>query len=368
MPLTLDPVVSVTLEITPVSPVRRDLNLGLIIGDSAHISTTDRVKIYANADEMLTDGFLNTDPEYKAAVLYFSQKPRPQRVAIGVQGVAPETPAQAVTDARAKNAEWYAVAFAKDLTDQEILDVAAYIETTDSVFFYTTSSANVPAGTVGNIFEVMKGLKYRRSHGFYSTDPTKGAVVSIMAYAMTTNFSQANSAYTLNLKSLPGVAVDNLTSVEVATIKNNNGNCYIQRGYTYDVYQFGVNADGSYFDEVHGLDWLKLQIQRNVMDLLTSVRKVPQTDTGVTSIVNAVTAALDGGLRNGLIAPGVWTGPDIGTLTSGTALEKGYFVLAGSVADQSDAERQARIAPPIYAAIKMAGAIHSVVISVLVNR
>jgi len=70
----------------------------------------------------------------------------------------------------------------------------------------------------------------------------------------------------------------------------------------------------------------------------------------------------------GFIAPGVWNGGEVLNLTNGTTLDAGYIVMAEAVADQSQADRDARKAPPIYVCIKTAGAIHYVTIAVNVNR
>ncbi len=40
-------------------------------------------------------------------------------------------------------------------------------------------------------------------------------------------------------------------------------------------------ANGDFFDERHGLDWLQNYVQNNLYNLLyTSTTKVPQTDPG----------------------------------------------------------------------------------------
>jgi len=53
----------------------------LILG--AHNHWTDRVHIYGNLSEMVADGFATTDPEYRAAMRWFSQTPTPARVYVG---------------------------------------------------------------------------------------------------------------------------------------------------------------------------------------------------------------------------------------------------------------------------------------------
>jgi hypothetical protein len=55
-------------------------------------------------------------------------------------------------------------------------------------------------------------------------------------------------------------------------------------------------------------------------------------------------------------------------IATGQTLSKGYYVYAPSVASQSAAARAARQAPVIQAAVKLAGAIHSVNVLVNVNQ
>ncbi len=50
------------------------------------------------------------------------------------------------------------------------------------------------------------------------------------------------------------------------------------------------------------------------------------------------------------------------------AIENGYLVLSEPIDEQAPADRESRIAPPIYIMLKLAGAIHFVIIEVNVNR
>lgn len=128
-------------------------------------------------------------------------------------------------------------------------------------------------------------------------------------------------------------------------------------------------ANGYFFDEVHGTDWLQNELQTAVYNVLyTSQTKVPQTDPGINRIVTAIVDRLEQGVANGLIAPGQWNGPDIGALRSGQYLSTGYYVYAPPVSSQSQADREARKAPVIQVAIKLAGAVHFADVIVNVNR
>jgi hypothetical protein len=74
------------------------------------------------------------------------------------------------------------------------------------------------------------------------------------------------------------------------------------------------------------------------------------------------------GTTNGLIAPGVWNSDGFGQLREGDYLEDGYYIYSQPIVDQDQSEREQRKAPPIQAAVKLAGAIHSVDVAVDVNR
>lgn len=368
MTLPINDVVQVVVSVSPVSAVRSGFNLGLIIGKSTTVSTADRVKIYSSTDEMATDGFTTASPEYKAALLYFAQNPRPSKVAIGRwDGTGSETAAQAVTACRLANSEWYACTIC-GAVKADITAVAAYIETATpkSAFFYTTADADVKAGTAGNVAITLKGLNYKRTLGQYST--VVDAAAAIMGYAMGANNGTANSAYTLAYKKESGVTTEALASTDVSKIKASNCNVYINRGSIYDVFEQGIVADGTSFDEVLGLDMLADNIQKAVMDVLTQYPKIPQTEDGVGLLLNAINGPCLQARTVGFIAPGVWTGPNLLNLRTGDTLSQGYAIQSESIASQAVADRQNRLAPPIYVAVKLAGAIEHVVITVHVDR
>jgi hypothetical protein len=128
-------------------------------------------------------------------------------------------------------------------------------------------------------------------------------------------------------------------------------------------------ANGYFFDEVHGLDWLQNDMQTAIYNALyTSPTKIPQTDAGVNQLVAAVEASCERAVNNGLVAPGVWNAPGFGAIDQGQTLAKGYYVYAPPVSSQSQADRAARKAPTLQAAVKLAGAVHFANVIVNVNR
>jgi hypothetical protein len=365
--LSLNQVVNVSINVAPVTAIIANFNIGLIVGDSTIISEVIRVKKYAGLLEMIADGWLGTEPEYKAALLYFSAKPAPAKVIIGRKGLT-DTALQAVTACRIASTEWY-ICTVCEATKADILAVAAFIEAVvpTSVYFYTTKDADILTNTAGNVFLTLKGLKYRKTMGQYSN--TDDAVVSIMGYAMGANTGLVGSAYTLAYKPENGVAVEvALTDAQCGTIEDSNGNIYISRGVQYSIFESGVMADGTPADEVINLDILANSIQQSVMNLLVTIAKVPQTEDGISMILNAIVTPCKAARDIGFVAPGVWKAAPLFNLDTGDTLSTGYAIMASSIREQSVEDRAARKAPPIYVALKLAGAVEHVVINVQVNR
>jgi hypothetical protein len=378
--LNLDRIVDISVQVSPVSAPRGTFNQALFIGTtSGVIDTTERLREYDNVADMLTDGFTTDDEEYKAANIYFSQTPTPSKLWIGYQeiGSPAETCLDALTDCRTKNNDWYiAVCLAAVAADHK--EIAAYIETAtpSSLYGFTTSDADciAAAPSPDNIFGYLKALDYKRTFGQYATTQDAVypnniyAICGIVGYACGQNTGLANSAFTLKFKEEAGVATEPLTTTMVGYIEGKNGNVYLSYGSFYNVFEQGVMfADGWFFDQMINIDMLVNNIQLSVMDLLASNPKVPQTDSGVTQIIGVINSACDQAVNIGFLAAGVWDGVNILNLYHGDVLPKGYICQAQTVASQSAADRAARKAPPIYLAIKPAGAIHSVIIGIYMS-
>lgn len=366
--LPLSDIVNITVNVGPIASIRTGFNLGLIIGKSAIISAEIRVKTYSKLSDMTADGWLGTEPEYLAAQTYFSQVPRPISVAIGRwDATGTETAVEAVTACRGTNTEWYGCMVC-GAAKADIVAIATYIESASpvSVYFYTTADSDVLAGTAGNIMDTLQQDKIHRTIGQYST--TTDAIAAILGYAMGANTQTANSAYSLAYKQEIGVTPESLTSTQVTLIKHFNGNIYVNRGASYNLFEDGVMADGTYFDELLNLDILTNNIQTAVINSFATLPKVPQTDDGVAILTNVITTPLEKARSIGYIAPGVWNTAGVLNIKTGDVLSRGYIILSDTIANQSQADRDARKSPPIYILIKLSGAIQHVVINIFVNR
>ncbi|HET6804878.1 MAG TPA: DUF3383 domain-containing protein [Frateuria sp.] len=290
-----------------------------------------------------------------------------------VAGIAAETLVAGVQALANKSNDWYGlyVAAASAPGDSDVLAVAEYVEGASPSRIYgvtTQASAVLDSAQTTDIASQLKALKYKRTFVQYSSS-SPYAAASLFGRAFTVDFTANNTVITLKFKQEPGVAAETLTESQAAALKAKNCNVFVAYNNDTAIVKEGVMVNGYFFDEVHGTDWLQNDLQTAVYNLLyTSPTKIPQTDAGVNQVVTEVDKRLDKSVTNGLVAPGVWNAPGFGALSQGQTLAKGYYTYASPVADQSQADREARKAPAMQVAIKLAGAVHFAGIVVNVNR
>lgn len=283
-------------------------------------------------------------------------------------GAVAETASAALQAQQDFNTEWYGFGFTNVASVQDLKDAAGWAEARVKIFGYTTSDQSVKDSLVTNdVASYMKTNLYRRTFGMFDSNDAYAAF-SAMARAFAVNFNENNSTLTLKFKTLPGSSPETLTVGQAAVLDSKNINYYTYFGDSAMLAE-GKMANGVFFDEVHGLDWLQNAIETNVFGFLyTRTTKVPQTDRGMVLIGQQIKKALDEGVNNGLLAPGTWNGGEFGELHTGDFLDTGYYVYANPMRTQNQSDREARRAPPFQVAAKGAGAIHFVDISVNFDR
>lgn len=376
--LDLKNIIELNVSLAAKSASRKGFNVGLILGSSTVIGTDERVRLYTSADALLQDGFRDDSLEYEAALLYFSQKPQPKRLAVGRFDVSEDkTRLAAIKACRAKNSEWYCfVELGASEGDQKDAAMWAEAAQPSCLHLYTTHDDKVLTSTTGEnaIFNYLKSKKYSRSLGIYCGDEDVESAVAAMGYAMGANNGLAGSAFTLAYKSLVGVDTDDLTENQVDYVCGNryttgcNGNVYVTRLEQYDILQQGYMADGTPFDEMLNLDMLCNDIELNIMDRLYQAKKIPGTEAGVESLKNVIAVACRKHVKTGFIAPGKWNGETVLDLNEGDYLPDGYLIQSEPIDEQAQADRDKRICPPIYVSIKLAGALEFITVGVYVNR
>jgi hypothetical protein len=286
-------------------------------------------------------------------------------------GIAAETALSAATLFDSAYGQKFYGLFIDGAVDADHTSVAAYIEGTNTKHAYgvnTQEAAVLVATDTTNIAYQLKQLGFRKSLVQYSSN-SNYAVVSLMARILTTNYTANNTVITLMYKTEPGVIAEQINSNQVAALTGFNCNVFVAYDNNTAIIQNGVVASGDFIDTIFGADWLAIDIQNSVYNLLYSnPTKIPQTDAGNHIITTGIELVCAQGVTNGLLAPGTWTQPGFGTLNQNDYLSKGYYVYAPPISSQNPSDRAARKSVTFQVAAKLAGAIHTVDVIVNINR
>ncbi|HGJ5866221.1 MAG TPA: DUF3383 domain-containing protein, partial [Arsenophonus nasoniae] len=198
-----------------------------------------------------------------------------------VSGMDGETIVDAVSTLADFSSGWYGLVVTSALSTDEVKGIANFIGAAGSsrVFGYTTQDTTVLDSTkADDIASQLKQAKYQRVFTQYSAS-TPYAAASAFGRAFSVNFNGNNTTITLKFKQEPGVKAETLTTSQANTLADKNCNVFVNYDNDTAIIQEGVMANGDFFDERHGLDWLQNFVQTNLYNLLyTSTTKVPQTE------------------------------------------------------------------------------------------
>jgi len=290
-----------------------------------------------------------------------------------VSGYAAETPVQCASILSDMSTLWYGLMFSASVqpTDDQSIAVSSFIEAVDIRRIYGVTIIDpgvLDSSNTTDLASRQMAAGYLRSFCQYSLN--QYAIASYFGRAFTVDFTGNNTVITMMFKQEPSVAAENLTTTQANTLQSKRCNVFTQYVNNTNIIQYGVMSGPAWFDEIHDTDWLQDAVQNACYNLLyTSPTKIPQTDQGMNQLVNAISQVCAQAVTNGIVAPGTWTSTaTFGQLTTGSFLKTGYYIYAQPIALQSQADREARIAPPIQVAIKLAGAIQQVNVIIDVNR
>jgi hypothetical protein len=384
--LNLNRVVNVSMVFSPVAASIRGFGTLLIIGDTAEVlGESEAYRTYNSSDDVITD-FGTDAPESLAAQAYFGQSPKPKTLLVANKAktaTLAETVSKLLAD-YGRNFYGLALALSETVPDDDYFQIAQLIEaSSDSHIFGITLtdkkgiSDSVYSENSVDLASKLKRGSYTRTIVFYADYNAEDSAyalnkyfgVSALGRMFSVNFYGSRTTLTLKFKQAPSIQPSALTTTEVTNLEARNINVYAM--YENDTYiiEQGVMASGMWADERHGTDWLQNAIQTEVYNLLyQSKTKIPQTNDGVNMIISRIANTLNVAVNNGLVAAGTWNSDGFGDLAEGDYLDTGYYIYAESIDDQLQSEREARHAPAIQCAIKLAGAIHDVDITVNVNR
>lgn len=205
------------------------------------------------------------------------------------------------------------------------------------------------------------------------TDGFENAKLMLAAYmgrAFSVNFSGTQTSQTMNLKTLVNVLPDSgIDQTAYTNAKAAGVDLYVSYEGDPGVLSSGGN---SYFDTVYENMALKFHAQIQMYNALkTTGTKIPQTESGMAALRNALAQVFIQFVRNGVLAPGTWNSsqtfgdPEV---FRQNIENQGWYIYSLPIALQAQSEREQRIAPMIQGACKRAGAIHEADVLILVEE
>lgn len=202
---------------------------------------------------------------------------------------------------------------------------------------------------------------------------TRRMAAAYAGRAMSVDFTGSSTTNSMHLKQLATVLADTgITQTTLNTCITLGVDVYCSIAGRPSVFSTGGTTGGNaFFDEVYNLDWLVLALQTAGFNALASTStKLPQTEPGIAVLRGAYINVLNQAVTNGYVAPGAWNSPELFGNPADlirNILEAGFYVYNTPVNLQSQSAREARQAPVIQLAIKLAGAVHSSAVVVYVN-
>lgn len=255
------------------------------------------------------------------------------------------------------------------MEDSVVATTSAYINSNDLIWIAPFSSVNDIAGAITTI----KSAGQTKTRCFLYTEGVEEAQLAAAAYAgraFSTNFSGSLTSQTMQLKTLVNVTPDQgINQTAYTNALAAGADMYVSFEGDAGV---ACGKGNGYFDVVYENLALKYAAQAALYNVLkTTGTKIPQTETGMSCLRDAVGNVCLQFVRNGVLAPGKWNSPqtfgDPETFKQNIQ-DNGWYIYSTPIALQSQSERESRVAPLIQCACKRSGAIHEADLLILVEE
>ena len=205
----------------------------------------------------------------------------------------------------------------------------------------------------------------------FSDAPVEYQAAQASAILSAVDLDRSGSLITLKFKTLGNATPVNLSEAQKQELDRKRINSYSNYDGTA-MYAEGYSlGDNGWLDERLWINWLKKTLSSRLFAHLRSTPRVPLTAPGISALKQVITSVLQLGIQNGGIAPGRISAAltadirqAVGDQSFDGNLSNGYLVYFSPLADQSQADRDARKAPPVSIWVKGSGAAHSLKVNV----
>ena len=285
-------------------------------------------------------------------------------VKLGLQ-TADATLADGLNRIQRENNTWYFISLPRgsaDYADADALALSSWAETKAAIAFVDDSgAAALTANETASLAAQLHAGTRKRTACVWSLELDYKAA-SLAAAFSSADFG-ARGIPTGAFTQLPGRKVDDITEAQADELDRKNCNYYASIG-DGPVLQEGEFSGGGWIDTTYGLDWMKDAAEKAAYNVISTSQRVPMTDAGVASVVDAVAGVLEQAVTAGIAAPGTLPAAptnDVRTFTGNIDfdgfLPTGYTIHAKPVSSLTAGQRAERKMPPVRAWVYAAGAV-----------
>lgn len=289
-------------------------------------------------------GYTSEESAYSAALMAFSQDPRPNEVYVTAR--AEEESVEECLNRAVTVSGWYGFVMVGCDDTADIQLAAKWAEANGKLFGYSYTEDETVIDFAGyeNTFVMYAGTGAKEV-----PEGNKYAAVAFMAAC----FGYEPGSETWALKTLRGISPAELSASKAKALKEKNVNFY-RTVAGRNVTQGGKVGNGEWIDVIRMRQWLLNEIQFKEFAYLAQQPKVPFNDGGITGIQNVLEAVLSGAQKSG--------GIDEDRYDEDGKIEKGFQVFVPRSSSISAAEKKSRVLTGVTFKARIAGAIHAAVI------
>lgn len=207
-----------------------------------------------------------------------------------------------------------------------------------------------------------------QSRGIYRTapqyhdNPNYYPDMSLIAGMLAVDYRAANSTRTAKFMDLPGIPTVPLTESQWLTLESKGYNAFTLTGNTSRVTREGTTGNAAwYIDDVINLDNFVEDLQVALYNVFLRNKKVPYNVTGQTMLRDASTSICERYVFNGTLSERPVQDQ---TATNGVRVDPAYQIVDTPLELMTVADRAGRIGPPQTINLNLAGAIHSIAVTV----
>lgn len=372
MSYSADNIIQVSASISPAGLSTANFASAMIIANELIEGQENNYKTYSTLADVAVD-YATSSETYAAASMWLGGTPAIRSVMIWQPSATDASITDTLTAARNKVWWYWTILTATPLAvEATVLATAAWCDNVNSMFVNSQTGVSAAAiraeNTTTDIATQLTTLGYR--HVYTATHATNANAGNALAkHFAVVNYSGDNTTITGEFKKSPGVAAEDLTSSEIAAMKQST-----KKAVFYPIVDLQGSTDvgrwintwthstyGEYIDDVVNLDAFINSVTVDMYNALANATtKRGQTPRGMAVLLASARKTCERYVKNNYLGARNYTNPDTGE----DAYTVGYEILtkAEDILDLSDSDRNSRLSSPIKIRLFRAGAIHQAIV------